>query len=136
MKTHFYSIQDQGCHQFTESEIIVKKFLEGSNEYLVLAEGELWAEVKMPFRMSDMRKDVDGSDLIEGFYYSLRLLHCPTDVPEVANLRGVVVDDGRKQLKSYLKEYFVFGDLFEHVIASATERNSKIPWEKREVWAK
>ncbi|KAL8919245.1 MAG: hypothetical protein Q9208_006906 [Pyrenodesmia sp. 3 TL-2023] len=93
-------IDHTGCHQYLESEVIVKKLIKSST-FLVQVEGQTYIERKMPFS----RAALPGEDGVKEFYDHLKMAYSLRDCDSVVKFVGVVLDDTRSHLKSYLQEY-------------------------------
>lgn len=123
------AIEHMGCHQYLESEVIVKKLIQSST-FLVQVEGLTYIERKMPFSKAAL----PGDDGVKGFYKHLRMAHSLRDCDSVAKFVGVVLDDTRSHLKSYLEEFPALGTL-RNMFAYAQLRGHRLPWSIRELWA-
>ncbi|KAL8894892.1 MAG: hypothetical protein Q9207_008375 [Kuettlingeria erythrocarpa] len=122
-------IEHTGCHQYLESEVIVKKLIKSST-FLVQVEGLTYIERKMPFSKAAL----PGNDGVKEFYEHLRMAHSLRDCDSVAKFAGVVLDDARSHLKSYLEEFPALGTL-RNMFSYAQLRGRRIPWSIRELWA-
>lgn len=123
-------IEHTGCHQYLESEVIVKKLIKSST-FLVQVEGQTYIERKMPFS----RAALPGDDGVKEFYEHLRMAYSLRDCDSVVKFVGVVLDDTRSHLKSYLQEFPALGAL-RNMFSYAQLRGYRIPWSIRELWAK
>ena len=69
------------------------------------------------------------------FFNDIKLLHYLSDCSGVVKFAGVVLDNTRKHLKSYLCEWPTLGSI-SRIFKLAEVRGERIPWKIREVWAK
>lgn len=127
---YLQDIEDIGCPQFLESEIVIY-FRISSSSYLVLAESQVCIERKMPFA------GIDASDgnALEAFIDDMRLLHQLRACEGVAGFVGVVVDDERKQLKSFLQECPQRGSL-QQILEIAEAEGRSLSWSRRQRWVR
>lgn len=123
-------IDHMGCPQYLESEVIVQKLLE-TNTFLVQVEGQTYIERKMPFSAAALR----GENGVIEFYEQLKIAYALRDCEAVVNFVGVVLDDTRTHLKSYLQESPTLGCLGS-LFAHAQLEGHWIQWSIRESWAK
>ncbi|KAL8846234.1 MAG: hypothetical protein Q9221_008666 [Calogaya cf. arnoldii] len=86
-------IDHMGCHQYLESEVIVKKLIKSSS-FLVQVEGQTYIERKMPFSGAAP----PGADGVKDFYEHLRMVYLLRDSDSVVEFFGVVLDDTRSHL--------------------------------------
>lgn len=123
-------IEDLGCKQFLESEIITQSRRSASC-FIVRVESQTCIERKAPFVSSGIR----GENGIQCFFDELKLLKSLRGCNGVAGFIGVVLDDARKHLMSYLYEYPALGNLTT-LFEGAKSRSEIIPWDIREGWAR
>ncbi|KAI9788276.1 MAG: hypothetical protein M1833_003022 [Piccolia ochrophora] len=122
------SVESLGCPQYLESEIIVlsRDFFES---YQVLVEGQLYLKKPIPFtRLGHF--EGDGASM-PSYMREIATLHHMRDTPGVVRFEGVILDDRRQQLKAYLFRWP--GD---RMIADVLMAGSKVPWPRRERWAR
>lgn len=124
------SIEDLGCPQFLESEVVVLHHML-SSLFLVRVEGKECLEKKKPF--STPGKPYDDS--VEIFYNELQALYCLRESKRVLDFVGVVLDDTRHQVKSYIYEYAKKGPLC-HLMEMKKPQDVPIPWARRQKWAR
>ncbi|OBT78235.1 hypothetical protein VF21_03018 [Pseudogymnoascus sp. 05NY08] len=124
------SIEDLGCPQFLESEVVVLRHML-SSLFLVRVEGKECLEKKKPFSTPGKPYD-DG---VEIFYKELQALYCVRESKRVLDFIGVVLDDTRNQVKSYIYEYAKKGPLC-HLMEMTKPQDVPIPWARRQKWAR
>ncbi|KAL9108556.1 MAG: hypothetical protein Q9227_006642 [Pyrenula ochraceoflavens] len=122
-------IDDMGCPQFLESEVIVLK-RRHVYEYLVYSESQKCVETKIPFGMAGNPRHNKLYDFIDRLKHRFILRDCEN----VTRFIGVVLDDSRKQLRSYLIEATPVPAVCWMFIGAEREGN-RIPWPIRELWA-
>ena len=125
-----HDIEDLECEQFLESEVITQS-RKSSFCFIVQVESRICIERKAPFVNSGTR----GGNGFKNFFMDLTFLKSLRGCRGVAQFMGVVLDDARTHLKSYLYECPAFGDILTLLIA-ARSRSELIPWEIRECWAR
>jgi hypothetical protein len=90
-----------------------------------------YVEYKLPFAGAGL----PGDDGVGEFFNDIKLLHSLRDCSGVARFAGVVLDDARKHLKSYLCEWPALGTI-ARIFNLAEARGERFLWEIREAWAK
>jgi hypothetical protein len=115
-------LDDLGCPQYIEKQIIPVALLSKPNRFAAFVEGKLvnqrrFASAKLPTYA----------------IYMIQALHCLSQVSGVLKFIGIVVDASRKQLKGYMTEYPAEKFLGLDYRLSREER---IPWKRRENWAR
>lgn len=123
-------IDDLGCAQYLESEVVAVSATNGHNFYS-LVRGEQYLERKLTFAMDGNDR---FSDFYGGFFSNIRSLHILRFSKGVVQLKGVVLDDHRCRVKSYLITGAELGTL-GNVLRKCKERSVVIPWSVREQWA-
>ena len=121
-------IEDLDCAQFLESEIITQYHL-SSPYFVVWVESQSCIERKAPFRGA---RPQDRSSFQE-FCDDLKLNSSLRGCSGVVQLIGVVLDDTRRHLRSYLHESLSTN--IEAIFESAAHQGEIIPWHIREAWA-
>ncbi|KAL9111315.1 MAG: hypothetical protein Q9227_004192 [Pyrenula ochraceoflavens] len=124
------AIENMGCAQFLQSEVITRK-RRGAYTSVVWVESQLAYEYRMPFTGAGL----PGHDRVKEFYHDLEKLYSLRDCNNVARFVGVVLDDTRRHIMSYLKEFPRLNSLMT-VFADCELRGKRIPWSIREIWAK
>ena len=112
-------LHDLGCRRYDESEVVQIKIVDPPNFFCSSLNGLLVYEVKS--------KD---SIPAVGLLYTIRVLHCMAGSPGFAKLIGIVTDDSRRHLKSYLIE---LPKARRNILQMAADPS--VPWERREQWA-
>lgn len=123
-------IDDIGCPQFLESEVIVLR-RRAVYEYVVHVESQKCVETKVPFG----RAGLPGDNKLRDFINCLKQRFILQGCKNVTKFIGVVLDDSRKHLRSYLTETLPIPSLCWMFIG-AEEEGKQIPWSIRELWAK
>ena len=123
-------IEDLGCAQYLESEIIVRARI-SSSAYTVLVESQSCIERKLPFAGAGLL----GQNGIDEYFDDLRLLYSLRGCACVVHFIGVVLDDNRQHLKGYLYESPTLGTV-QQILETAEAKAERIPWAVRESWAK
>ena len=129
-ETILQDIEHIGCPRFVQSNVIVRS-RKNSHNYIVQVESRFYIEQKLPFAGAGLQDDDGVSD----FHNDLKLLHSLRDCRGVVKFAGVVLDDTRKHLKSYLYEWPALGSICR-IFNLAEARGERIPWEIREEWVK
>ena len=122
-------LPDMSCPTFVESEVAVESRV-SSMSYNAIVRGDRCIERKAPFATAG----IDGENGFQTFLDDLKINIALRDCPGVARFVGVVLDDTRSHLRSYLHEnpaVFRLSRIF--IIANA--ESEIIPWELRELWA-
>lgn len=125
-----HDIEDLECEQYLESEVITHS-RRSSSRFIVLVESQICIEHKAPF----VNSGIAGGNGFKTFFADLKLLKSLSGCRGVAQFMGVVLDDARSQLKGYLCEYPLLGNVLT-IFASAQSRSEIIPWKLREAWAR
>lgn len=123
------NIEDLGCAQFLETEIIVQSRM-SSSCFMVRVENRTCIERKAPF----VRSGIDNENGFHNFFNDLKLLKSMRGCTGVAEFIGVVLDDTRSHLRSYLYEYPAHNILT--VLVCAESKPEIVPWRIRETWAR
>ena len=125
-----HAVDAMDCPQFLQSEVITRR-RRGAYTSIVQVEKQLCFEYRIPFTGAGL----PGHNRVREFYYDLEKLYRLRDCCHVAKFVGVVLDDTRKHVKSYLKEFPRLNSLMT-VFADAERQGKRIPWSIREIWAK
>ena len=123
-------IEDLGCAQFLESEIIVQSRM-SSSCFMVRVESRTCVERKVPFVSSGTQ----GENGFHTYFNDLKLLNSMRGCTGVAEFVGVVLDDTRLHLRSYLYEYPVLGNILT-ILICAQSKFEAVFWYIRESWAR
>lgn len=88
-------LQDLGCERYVESQVIQIEMVDPPNYFCssLTTDGALVLEIKF-------RDTTPSPELL----YAIRALHCMNGVRGFSKLVGIVTDDSRRYLKSYLVE--------------------------------
>jgi hypothetical protein len=121
-------IEHVGCPQFLESEIVVHWRI-SSSSYLVLAESQACIERIVPFADDE----TEGTNQISEFMKDLWMLFELKECRSVAAFVGIVVDDSRRRIKSYLQKCPDLGSV-QQILERATLSGDIIPWSRRAQW--
>ena len=122
-------VEDLGCPQYLECEIIVQGRLSTSS-YAVLVEGQRCIERKFPFASSGKG---DGNE-VHNFVKDMKLSYSLRDCQGVARFVGIVLDDTRHHLKGYVYEMATLGTI-QQILETAEAKSEYLPWVVRENWA-
>lgn len=112
-------LHDLGCRRYDESEVVQIEIVNPPNYFCSSLNGQLVYEIKLK----------DSTPTVE-MLYAIRVLHCMNGIPGFTKLIGIVTDDSRRYLKSYLIELPKTG---WNIIRMAEDPN--VSWERREKWA-
>ena len=123
-------IDDMGCPQFLESEVIMISRL-GTYTYTAQVESRKCIETKMPFGGAGP----PGTSEIKDFVNRLKQLSLSQGCDNITRFVGVVLNDSRSHLRSFLKESLPVPSLY-WMFAGAEKEKEWIPWSIRELWAK
>ncbi len=122
-------IDDLGCLQFLESEIIVKSRV-SSTCFLVQVESRTCVERKAAFATAAQTENG-----FHEFFNDLKLLCSARACTGVTEFIGVVLDDTRMHLKSFIYESPSLGTIHS-IMECAKSQSESIPWFIRETWSK
>ncbi|KAL8899208.1 MAG: hypothetical protein Q9207_006311 [Kuettlingeria erythrocarpa] len=122
-------IEDMNCAVFLESEIVVKSRVSVS-EFEVFVESQICSERKAPFPSAT----ATGRNSFQEFCDDIRMLARLRGCQGAIQLVGVVLDDSRKYLRSYLCESV--NPNLEQILGSAASLSLQVPWNIRETWAR
>lgn len=129
---HFVAeVDDYGCQQYLESEIVTISAI-STNSFNVLVNGKACIEKKLPFALV---ADNTLSLYYGGFFANITALQSLKPSPAVVNLVGVVLDNSRQQVKSYLYDGAEFGTI-GNILHSFNKIGAVVPWKVREHWAR
>lgn len=79
-----------------------------------------------------IKKEIPGPDTIDEFLYEINALHALRNSTSVIRFGGLVVDERRKHVRGLLISYAPNGSLIDVVF----NERGKLPWRKRERWAR
>ena len=123
-------IDDLGCLQYLASDIIMVSRLTTSS-FRVWVEGRMCVEQKMLFA----NDRADGENGFLAVFNDLKRLNSLRGCPGVVDFNGVVLDDTRRHLRSYLYELPLLANV-QWLFGAAENRSQVIPWPIREQWAR
>ena len=122
-------VPDLDCKTFLESDVAVVSRV-SSTFYEVMVHGQRYTERKAPFASSGR----DGENAFEDFMKDLKLAIRLQKCSGIASFIGVVLDDSRTYLRSYLFESPAISNL-TRLLNLANSGNERIPWSVRELWS-
>ena len=122
-------IEDRGCTQYLESEVFVESRI-ASTWYKVRVKSQVCTERKVPFATAGLGVENGFRDYMN----DLKLLKAVQGCSGVSKFIGVVLDDTRTHLRSYLYEHPALGTVFS-MIFSANSKSEVIPWFIRLAWS-
>jgi hypothetical protein len=123
-------IEDMDCKQYVESNVIVRSRITSSC-YFAWVDSRICVEQKVPFASAGR----EGENGFHDFFNDLKLLNSLRGCTGVVQFIGVVLDDTRLHLRSYLYESPMITSI-EKLLGIANSRSEKIPWPIRETWAR
>ena len=118
------------CKQYVESDVVTYS-RNNSNSYKVYVDSEACIETKVVFASGKKQGTNAFQDYLAEIKHCISLRRCAN----VSEFRGVVLDDSRRHLRSYLKELPMFTSL-EVLLGLANSRSKTIPLLIRELWAR
>ncbi|KAI4191939.1 MAG: hypothetical protein LQ346_004562 [Caloplaca aetnensis] len=122
-------IEDMNCAVFLESEVVVKSRISVS-QFEVFVESQTCSERKAPFPSAT----ATGRNRFQEFCNDIRMLARLRGCRGVVQLVGVVLDNSRKHLRSYL--YESVNPSLQQILGSAASLSLQVPWSIRETWAR
>lgn len=108
------------CRRVPEDELVFDAHLSGF-VYKVRVDGEVY-----------IKKEIPGPDTVDEFLYEINALHQLRGSHSVIQFGGVVLDNKGEVVKGLLISYAEQGALIDVIYDS----EGKIPWRRRERWAK
>jgi hypothetical protein len=79
-----------------------------------------------------IKKEIPGPDTVDEFLYEINALYALADSDNVIRFGGCVVDDARQRVKGLLISFASQGALIDILF----NQRGKLPWTRREKWAK
>ena len=122
-------IDHMDCPQYLQSEVIVQERMDAVT-YIARVESRPCMERKMTFSGAGL----PGDNGLQRFWQDLRLAKSLYECSGVVQFMGVVLDDTRKHVKSFLQELPALGTI-RSIFAHAELRKERIPWSVRATWA-
>ena len=118
------------CKQYVESDVVTYS-RSGPSSYKVYVDSEACIESKVVFASGKKQGTNAFLDYLDEIKHFISLRRCAN----VSEFRGVVLDDTRRHLRSYLKELPMFTSLAS-LLGLANSRSKTIPLLIRELWAR
>lgn len=128
-KEMLQAIEHMNLPQYLQSEVIVQRRIDPVT-YIAQVESHPCMERKKPFSGGGL----PGDSGLERFLQDLKLAKSLYQCNGVVKFMGVVLDDTRKHITSFLQELPTLGTM-RSILADAELRKERIPWSVRETWA-
>lgn len=129
-ETEFLQYIDSVCiKQYGESDVTTYSRI-NETSYKVYVGSQACCEKKVLFASGRTQGSNAFLDYLDEIKHLISLRRCAN----VSEFRGIVLDDTRRHLRSYLLELPMLTSL-EYVLALANSRSRTIPWLIRELWA-
>ena len=112
------------CLQYKESELHFDEHMSGF-VYRVNVGEHTW-----------IKKEIPGPDSVDEFLYEVNALSELVDAKNVIQLKGLVVNEDKSLIKGLLLGYAEQGTLIDILYDSKEGHIPRVPWERRERWAK
>jgi serine/threonine protein kinase len=125
---HMEEVEQRGIPQYVESQVVVLSRIRTAL-YLVIVENQSCIQRNSPFSGGT----TSDRKLVDEFIADMKLLQMAQGCPGVAEFVGVVVNDNRTQLCSYLVRYPEAG-LFGEFLEAPMSSGFPISWERRLWW--
>ena len=113
-------LDDLGCPRYRQQDVVQIELLDPPNRFLSCLSGRVVFETMFA-------RTIPSSGLL----YTIKVLHCLRDHPAFAKLIGVVTNESRTQLVSYLIEFPMAQSRLQDKM-----RDPSISWQRREKWAR
>lgn len=117
-------INHLSCHQYKESELHFDQHMSGF-VYKVGVGEHNW-----------IKKEIPGPDSVDEFLYEVNALSELVDSKNVIQLKGLVVNEEKTMIKGLLLGYAEQGALVDILYDSKEGHIPRVPWVRRERWAK
>ena len=114
------AINHLNCRRVREDELVFDSHLSGF-VYKVNVDGEVF-----------IKKEIPGPDTVDEFLYEINALHQLSGSSSVIQFGGVVLDNKGEVVKGLLISFAEQGALIDVIY----DGEGKIPWRRRERWAK
>jgi serine/threonine protein kinase len=114
------AINHLNCRRVREDELVFDSHLSGF-VYKVQVDGEVF-----------IKKEIPGPDTVDEFLYEINALHQLSGSRSVIQFGGVVLDNKGEVVKGLLISFAEQGALIDVIY----DGEGKIPWKRRERWAK
>ena len=122
-------IEHMHCPQYLQSEVIVRGRMDAVT-YIAQVESRPCMERKLPFSGAGL----PGDNGLKRFRQDLTLAKSLYECVGVVKFMGVVLDDNRTHMKSFLQELPPLGTI-QSVLALAELREEQVAWAVRATWA-
>ena len=122
-------VEHMDCPQYLQSEVIVRRRMDAVT-YIAQVESRPCMERKMPFSGAGL----PGENGSKRFWQDLKLAKTLYECDSVIDFMGVVLDDKRAYVKSFLQELPPQGTI-RSILAHAELREERVPWPVRATWA-
>lgn len=117
-------VKHLSCRQYKESELHFDEHMSGF-VYRVNVGKHTW-----------IKKEIPGPDSVDEFLYEVNALSELVDAKNVIQLKGLVVNEDKSLIKGLLLSYADQGALIDILYDSKEGHIPRVPWERREQWAK
>lgn len=117
-------VEHLSCREYKESELHFDEHMSGF-VYRVNVGEHTW-----------IKKEIPGPDSVDEFLYEVNALSELVDAKNVIQLKGLVVNEDKSLIKGLLLSYADQGALIDILYDSKEGHISRVPWERRERWAK
>lgn len=126
-------IDAMNCPKFVEAQVVTQWWIQSSRykAYIKSQSSQPCFEQKVPFASAGR----PGENPFQDFLDDIKLHIALRDCNSVAKFVGIVLDDNRQRLKSYLFEYPMLMSL-DILLGVANSRSETIIWSIREVWVR
>ncbi|TVY31645.1 putative serine/threonine-protein kinase [Lachnellula subtilissima] len=114
------SINHLNCRRIREDELVFESHLSGF-VYKVQVDGQVF-----------IKKEIPGPDTVDEFLYEINALHQLSGSRSVIQFGGVVLDNKGETVKGLLISFAKQGALIDVIY----DGEGKIPWSRRERWAR
>ncbi|TVY54685.1 putative serine/threonine-protein kinase [Lachnellula cervina] len=114
------SINHLNCRRIREDELVFESHLSGF-VYKVQVDGQVF-----------IKKEIPGPDTVDEFLYEINALHQLSGSRSVIQFGGVVLDNKGETVKGLLISFAEQGALIDVIY----DGEGKIPWSRRERWAR
>ena len=118
------------CKRYVESDVITYSRI-NSTSYRVYVDSQACVENKVLFASGQKQGNNAFLDYLDDIKHLISLRRCAN----VSGFIGIVLDDTRRHLRSYLKELPMLTSM-EFLLGLANSRSETIPWLVRELWAR
>lgn len=118
------------CQRYVESDVVTFSRI-NSTSYKVYVDSQACIENKVLFASGRKQSDNAFLDYLNEIKHFISLRRCAN----VSEFRGIVLDDTRCHLRSYLQELPIVTSV-EFLLGLASSRSETLPWLIRELWAR